>query len=72
MKKEKIEIEISDVRVVDRYYSFKYKIFRNDKLVEDDIYESDHSWDDDKKGFEKALKKGSALATVLVFYGENL
>ncbi len=72
MKREKIEIEISDIEVDDSYYSFKYKIFRNDKLVKDDMYESDHAWSYDKKGFKKILKDGDALSKVLVEYGESL
>ena len=72
MKKEKIEVEISNIDVTDRYYSFNYKVFRNDKLVKEDYYENDHSWADDLKGWKKTLKDGHALGIVLTNYGEDI
>lgn len=63
--KTKIEIEVDNIKVDDRYYSFEYKVWVDGKMKIEDVYDSDHEWSDDKKGFKDHLKNGGAVHTVL-------
>lgn len=60
-----IRVMIWAIKVDERYYSFKYKIWVNNKLTCDSIYESDHSWGDNQKGFKEHLKDGYAVSLAL-------
>lgn len=60
-----VTVNIDDVKVDKRYFSFKYKIFVDGKLKKDSEYESDHVWSDDIKGFRSLLKSSLALKIVL-------
>lgn len=65
MIRETIEIEVSNIDVDTRYYSFDYKIKRNGKIVKDSSYSDDHSWDNDFENFKKLLEKSFAVELAL-------
>jgi len=56
-----IEVEIKNINVEDRYYSFEYTIKVNGDIHTEEIYENDHDWADDKQGFKKLLRGGYAV-----------
>lgn len=60
-----ISIQVWAIRVDDKYYSFRYKVFVDNKVHAEDIFESDHVWRDDKKTFRHNLKNGWAAQQVL-------
>lgn len=60
-----IEVEITNIKVDDRYYSFDYVVSVNGKVRPKEEYSSDHVWWDDIKGFKSLLKSSSAAQTVL-------
>lgn len=53
------------IKVDDKYYSFKYKVFVNSKVHCEDKYENDHVWQNNKPIFRKHLKEGYATQLVL-------
>lgn len=68
--KETSECEVSEISVDDRYYSFKYKVWRNGVLIEDGYYENDYDAHSAKE-MERILRAGYAvnIAMVRVFEG---
>ena len=69
--KKTIEIEIRDIKVDERYYSFEYIVKISGKKIFQDLYESDYEgWT--IKEFRKHLKSNGALAIVCEIIGESL
>jgi len=60
-----IQIMVWDIKVGEKYYSFKYKTFVDGKLTEESEYEGDHVWGGDKRYFRGHLKNGGAVKCVL-------
>ena len=59
MIRETITIEITQLEVDERYYSFEYHIkIRNEDYT--GTYDSDHSWDDPEE-FKKVLEEQEAI-----------
>jgi hypothetical protein len=58
------EVEIKNIEVDEFYFSFNYKIKRDNELVAEDSFEDDHSWED-KKAFKKLLKERYAVDLAL-------
>lgn len=65
MIREIIEVEVTNIDVDIRYYSFDYKITRNGNVVKDSSYSNDHSWNDDFENFKKLLEKSLAVELAL-------
>ncbi len=65
MIREIIEVEVCNIDVDTRYYSFDYKIKRNGTVVKDSSYSNDHSWNDDYENFQKLLEKSLAVELAL-------
>lgn len=65
MIKHFFEVQIKNIKVDDYYYSFDYKVIRNNEEINSDHYDSDHSWQDNKKGFKELLEKGYAVNLAL-------
>lgn len=65
MIKEIIEVEISNIEVDTKYFSFNYKIKRNDNVVIDSSYSDDHSWNDEFDKFQKILENSLAVELAL-------
>jgi hypothetical protein len=61
--KTKIEIEVSDIKVGEKYFSFRYLIARDGKLKKKK-YESDYSCRTAEE-FKKVLEDGYALQLAL-------
>lgn len=62
-----IMIVIWAIRVGGKYYSFKYKVFLNNKIhIKESVYDGDHSHGHEGvKEFRKTLKNGWAAELVL-------
>jgi hypothetical protein len=60
-----IRVEVWNIVVDKRYYSFRYRITMNNRLAKQGEYENDHSWSDDVKGFERLLKEDGAVSLAL-------
>lgn len=63
--KYSLKIEITDILVSVKYYSFKYSVKMNNRKTYYGDYESSHNWKKNTKGFEKVLKDGYAFELVL-------
>ena len=61
--KARIDIEIKNIKVGKRYYSFDYKVKFNGKLLDENSYSSSHSRSDSY--MRKELKKDYAVMLVL-------
>lgn len=55
-----IEIDVFDLKIDERYFSFKYNIKINGRLKKG-FYESDHEWADDLSAWNRELRKGEAI-----------
>jgi hypothetical protein len=62
--KYSLHIEITDILITVKYYSFKYSVKINNKTIQG-LYESSHTFKKNIKGFEAILKKGYAFELVL-------
>jgi hypothetical protein len=58
-----VEVEIRDMKVEGRYYSFYYVITSNGEVEEEGTYESDHVWSE--KEMMEILRDGEALRLAL-------
>jgi len=58
--KETISVEIGNIDVDSKYYSFDYKVIRNGKTIKEGSYENDHAWED-PEAFEDLLKNSLAV-----------
>ena len=63
--KEIIEVEVDNIEVDNKYYSFDYKITRSGKVVSDSSFSSDHSWGDNFEKFKDLLKTSFAVELAL-------
>lgn len=54
--KTTIEVEVSDIKVDDFYYSFEYKLTRNGGEPVFGSYENDHSWQGRTDKFKELLE----------------
>jgi hypothetical protein len=54
------EVEVSNIYIDDRYYSFDYKVWKNSVPISSGSYDSDHSWGADNEEFLEELKNGYA------------
>ena len=68
--KTKIEVEINKIKVEKGYFSFDYIVTINDKIIEENIYDNSHSWED-IKAFKKLLKNGYAISLVVQWIFEK-
>lgn len=59
-----VEVEIGEIIVDGKYYSFPFKLWVNAKLKSEGEYQSDHSWDN-KKAFIRMLLSGEAAKSVI-------
>ena len=64
MLKYTIEVEIKDIEVDERYFSFEYIVRRNGRVIANDPYDSDHDWED-LDAFKKMLEEGHALTLAI-------
>lgn len=60
-----ISIEVDNIEVDEKYYSFDYKVYINGKLKEKDTYDSDHSWSHRQKWFKEYLEESGAFQEVI-------
>lgn len=70
--KYKIEVEIKNIDVDNRYYSFEYIIRKDGKVIMEKNYENDYQNGMTEKEFKEFLKGSYALGIALVQYGEML
>ena len=56
-----IEVEISNIKVDEGYYSFDYIITVNGKKRKKESYDSDYENGDTPKQWKKTLEKGEAV-----------
>lgn len=66
-----IEVEISNIEVDERYFSFDYKITLNGKATKG-CYESDYENGDTPKQWKKFLENGYAVKLALEDYSQEL
>lgn len=59
------DVEISNMHVDDKYYSFNFKVHMNGKLLKEGSYSSDHAWHNDIGGFLKLLQEGYSAQLAL-------
>lgn len=62
--KERIDCEISNISIDDRYYSFEYKIWRNGELIAEDVYENDYEVS--KAALMDTLQNGYAASIAII------
>ncbi len=60
-----IEVEIQNIKVDERYYSFDYVITVNGKKGRKQVYESDYENGDTPKQWKRTLEKGYAVEMAL-------
>jgi len=61
-----IRVEIKDIKIDDYYFSFKYRVFLDNRVHMDwEEHEDDHTWGSDKPGFKSILMTGRAIEIVL-------
>lgn len=65
-KKYKIDVEISNIEVDERYYTFNYKVYINGKLKKKGERNSDYENGDSPKEWKIRLKAGIALDEVMI------
>lgn len=61
------EIDVFDLEIDDKYFSFKYNLKINGKLKKG-FFESDHEWADDLEAWKRELKNGEAIKLALSDY----
>ena len=66
-----IEVEIFNIEVDDRYYSFTYNITVNGKKIIQEEYSDDYCNGDTPEEWKQELKDGYALKQVMALFGEN-
>jgi hypothetical protein len=66
--KTNLEVEILNIEIDDFYYSFKYRIKRNGKLVMHGAYENDHVYKNNQEELKKSLKEDGAVKDALMHY----
>lgn len=57
----KISVNIKDIKIDDRYYSFNYRVSLDGKVIKQGEYSDSHDWRDNIEGFRKMLNDGYAL-----------
>lgn len=60
-----IEVETGRITVNGKYYTFPFKLWVNAKLKAEGTYESDHAWENNKKGLIRMLNEGEAAKLVI-------
>ena len=65
MKKYNLEVEIKNIEVEDRYYSFNYKITLDGKVRKQEYYEDDFDNGMTDKEWKEELESGYALECAL-------
>lgn len=60
-----ITVEIGNINVDSNYYSFDYKVIRNNKTIKEGSYENDHAWED-LDAFENLLKNSMAVEIAMI------
>lgn len=65
MIKANIEVTVSEIKIDEEYFSFKYKIFLNGNFNKEDNYSSGHAWFGEYKKFKEILKEGYAIELAL-------
>ena len=68
--KTKIVVEILNIIVDSRYFSFEYKIWVNDELKGQRDYSDSHRWADDLDGWRKELENGVAMEYAIIQHFE--
>jgi hypothetical protein len=63
--KVRFDIEISNIEVDSKYYSFDYRVWKNEKLEKEGKYDNSHSWSENREGFKKILEDSLAVNIVL-------
>jgi hypothetical protein len=64
-KRYNIEVEIDNVKVDHRYFSFDYKVTEGGTIKREEKYYSDHAWGMDFKSFENILNDHYAFHCAL-------
>lgn len=59
-----IQVDIFDIKVSEKYYSFKYHVVLNGQAHTTATYSDSHSRGDDIEAFRRALSDGWALEQV--------
>lgn len=57
----KIFVNIKDIKVDDKYFSFNYRVSLDGKVIKQGEYSDSHDWRDDIEAFKKILNEGHAL-----------
>ncbi len=65
MIKSTIEVEITNINVGPKYFSFLYRVVQDSKLIKTDEYESDHVWQGEEKDLKEHLETGYAVKLAL-------
>ena len=63
--KVKYEVEIDNVNVDLYYYSFEYRLYKDDSLIKEGIYDSDHGWQSSIQDYKEMLENGYAAKIIL-------
>ena len=58
-------VEVSNIEVDDRYFSFRYSVFINGEPFDKGTYNDSHSWINDKPSFRKTLREYWATQLVI-------
>lgn len=60
-------VEVTDIKVDEKYFSFKYKVTRDGALVKEDVYSDSHahSTEVDRENFINLLQKSYAVELAL-------
>lgn len=70
--KAKIDIEINDIEVGNRYFSFNYRIWADGELSQKDEYHDSYSDLHSASSFKDILEKGHAVSLVLKEVAEQI
>ena len=65
MLKYKIEVEIDNINVIEKYFNFDYKVTIDNTVLKEEEYFDTHSWDENLAQFKHLLEIGHALSLVL-------
>lgn len=63
--KDTYEVEISEIEVDSRYYSFYYIVKKNGKVIAANEYQNDHAWEGEEDYFKETLIEGEASKIAL-------
>lgn len=64
--KAQIEVEISNIDVDERYYTFNYKVTLNGKLKDKGEINDDYENGDTPKQWQKTLEQGEAVNLAII------